>query len=58
MSMCVFCNGKETTEIGVTGMAFPMGSKCYAKAIRKNVVWDEDTPLKTIKSLLRFGNRE
>jgi hypothetical protein len=57
-AMCLFCGGKEPAEISVTGMGFPMGTKCLKKAIRKNVLWDEDTTLKTLKSRLRFGQKE
>lgn len=51
--MCAFCNGKELVTISVTGMAFPMGEKCYDKAIKHNVQWDEDTKLTELKRRLR-----
>jgi hypothetical protein len=54
-SVCAFCGGKELAEFSVTGLAFPMGARCYKKAIRKGVTWNEDTTLKEIKSRLRFG---
>jgi hypothetical protein len=53
--LCLFCNGKELATISVTGMGYPMGDKCWDKSIKKNVNWDENTSLKTLKHLLRFG---
>jgi hypothetical protein len=53
--MCAFCGGKELATIGVTGMGFPMGEKCYTKANKRSVVWDENTTLKELKHLLRHG---
>jgi hypothetical protein len=35
-----------------------MGTKCYGKASRKGIEWDESTSLKVIKSRLRFGQKE
>ena len=52
-SLCVFCNGKELATLGVTGMSFPMGDKCYKKSIQRNVSWNDNTTLKELKSLLR-----
>ena len=53
--LCTFCDKKEVAVINVTGMGFPMGENCYKKAVKKNVIWGEDTNLKTLKHLLRFG---
>lgn len=53
--ICAFC-GKEPTSIKVTGMGYPMGEKCYKKANKKGVNWDEKTKLKVLKHELRFGS--
>jgi hypothetical protein len=55
--MCIFCGGKELATLGVTGMSFPMGDSCYAKSIQRNVSWDDNTSLKTLKSLLTQRNK-
>jgi hypothetical protein len=55
--LCAFCDGKEVAQVGVTEHAIPMGENCFGKAIDKGVVWDYNTTLTQIKSLIRQRTR-
>lgn len=49
---CVFCNKKEESIAMLTDRAFPIGLKCWSKAIQKGVSWANKTPLTTLRTLI------
>jgi hypothetical protein len=54
MSECKLCD-KEKSILSVTGMQIPVGERCYTKLLTKEVMWDTETKLKKIESMMKIG---
>ena len=48
---CIFCKS-EMGFLKITGKGYNMGLKCYAKSIKKDISWNDETTKMELRELL------